>query len=59
MSLPRLMDTKALMEELGVRRNVAEQIIRSVPKVEIPGKRKLFVRESDVRRFLDEQTRVA
>lgn len=55
-SLPALMDCRAIMDELGVKRNVAEQIIRQLPKVQIDGKRKLFVKRSDVERYLDERT---
>jgi hypothetical protein len=51
-----LLDAKALRAELGVSRAAAEAIMRHVPKVEIPGLRKVFVRRDDVRRLLDERT---
>ncbi len=56
MSLPRLMDCKAIMDELGVKRNVAEEMMRHVPKVIVPGKRKVFVKKSDVESLLEEMT---
>lgn len=52
--LPRLLDTKGICQELGVKRTVAERIIEKVPKQQIPGCRKLLVRRSDVLRLLDE-----
>jgi hypothetical protein len=56
-ALPQLLDCRAVMTELNVRRPTAEAIMRRVPKVEIPGLRKVFVRREDVRRLLDEATR--
>jgi hypothetical protein len=45
------------MTELNVRRSTAEAIMRRVPKVEIPGLRKVFVRREDVQRLIDEAAR--
>jgi hypothetical protein len=55
--LPRLIDCRGIMEELGVRRGSAEAIMRHLPKVEVEGLRKVFVRREDVRRYLDDHTR--
>lgn len=55
--LPELLDTRALMVELGVKRATAEAIIRQVPKVEIEGLRKLYVRRADVADYLNRRTR--
>lgn len=57
--LPQLLDCRALMAELGVKRATAEAIMRQVPKVEIDGLRKLFVKRSDVEAYLAEKTRAA
>jgi hypothetical protein len=53
-SLPELLDTRRLMDELGVKRSTAEAIMRAIPLQAVPRVRKLYVRRSDVLRFLDE-----
>ena len=58
-SLPKLMDCRAIMLEMGVKRTAAEAIIRACPKVEIDGVRKVYVRQSDVERYLAERTKAA
>ena len=58
-ALPQLLDTRGLQQELGVKRSVAEAIIRHVPKQEIPGCRRLLVRREDVERFLAENLKDA
>lgn len=55
--LPRLLDCKRLREELGVTRAAAEAIMRQLPVIEPPGLRKVYVRRSDVARFLEENLR--
>jgi hypothetical protein len=55
--LPELLDAKHLAAELGVTRAAAEAIMRRLPKVEIDGLRKVFVRRADVERLLAESTR--
>jgi hypothetical protein len=55
--LPKLLDAKHLAAELGVTRAAAEAIMRKLPKVEIDGLRKVFVKRSDVDRLLAESTR--
>jgi hypothetical protein len=54
--LPGLVDCKGLENELGVKRAAADAIMRQVPRVEIEGPRKWYVRREDVRRYLDEHT---
>lgn len=58
-ALPRLIDCAGIVRELGVKRNIAEAIMRDMPKVTIPGKRKVFVRRADVERRLEEWTQAA
>jgi len=55
--LPRLLDARHLAAELGVSRASAEAIMRRLPKVEIDGLRKVFVKRSDVERLLEASTR--
>jgi hypothetical protein len=57
-ALPQLLDAKHLAAELGVTRAAAEAIMRRLPKVEIEGLRKVFVRRADVERLLSQSTRV-
>jgi hypothetical protein len=52
-ALPRLLDCKHLREELGVTRAAAEAIMRQLPVIEPPGLRKVYVRRTDVLRFLE------
>lgn len=52
--LPELLDAKALQRELGVTRAAAEAVMRQLPKVEIPGLRKVYVERSAVERLLQE-----
>lgn len=52
--LPELIDVRGIQEEMGVKRTVAERIIEQIPKQTIPGVRRLFVRRSDVQKFLDD-----
>ena len=47
MTLPALLDCRAIMTELGVKRTVAEAIMRQLPKIRIPGVRKVFDRQWD------------
>jgi hypothetical protein len=54
--LPELLDAKALQSELGVTRAAAEAIMRKVPIVSIEGLRKVYVRRSDVARYLEART---
>jgi hypothetical protein len=55
--LPRLLDCRRLREELGISRAAAEAIMRSLPVIEPPGLRKVYVRRSDVLRFLEDSLR--
>jgi len=54
--LPGLIDQKHLGQELGVGHGTVEAIFRQVPVVAIPGHRKVFVRRTDVERFLSQHT---
>jgi hypothetical protein len=52
-SLPRLLDSRSLRNELGISRAAAEAIMRQLPVIEPPGLRKVYVRRTDVHRFLE------
>ena len=54
--LPQLLDAKHLGAELGVTRAAAEAIMRRLPVVSIEGLRKVYVRRSDVHRYLEQRT---
>jgi len=54
--LPTLLDCRALMAELGVKRGTAERIMRAVPSVKLPDHRKTFVRRGDVIAYIEEHT---
>jgi len=55
--LPRLIDQRGIVDELGVTRAAAEKIMRSIPKVHVAGLRKVYVKRDDVLRLLEEGTR--
>jgi hypothetical protein len=57
-TLPKLMDCRAIMEELGVKRASADALMQQLPKVKV-GNSKVFVRRADVERYLQENTRAA
>jgi hypothetical protein len=50
--LPQLLDAKHLAGELGITRAAAEKIMQSLPILQVPGLRKVYVRRSDVERLL-------
>jgi hypothetical protein len=54
--LPELLDAKRLQGELGITRAAAEALMRRLPTVTIEGLRKVYVRRSDVTRYLEERT---
>jgi hypothetical protein len=56
-ALPRLIDQRGIVDELGVTRAAAEKIMRLVPKVHVAGLRKVYVKRDDVLRLLEEGTR--
>jgi hypothetical protein len=56
-SLPRLIDQRGITEELGVTRAAAERIMQQVPKVHVPGLRKVYVKRDDVLHLIEEGTR--
>lgn len=55
-ALPQLVDCAQIARELGVKRGVAEAYMRALPKVTVPGSRKIFVKRGDLQRLLDEHT---
>ena len=56
--LPRLIDQRGIAEELGVTRAAAEKIMQQVPKVHVPGLRKVYVMREDVVRVIEAGTRI-
>jgi len=54
--LPELLDSKRLQAELGLTRAVAEKVMRQLPIVTFPDVRKVYVRRSDVARYLEQRT---
>lgn len=54
--LPKLLDCRGVQLELGVKRSTAEAIMRQLPKVQVPGLRKTFVRRADLLRLINEWT---
>ena len=54
--LPELLDANALRLELGVTRAVAEKVMRTLPVVEFPGIRKVYVRRDQLADYLDRCT---
>ncbi len=55
--LPRLIDQRGIADELGVTRAAAERIMQQVPKVHVPGLRKVYVKRDDIVRMIEEGTR--
>jgi hypothetical protein len=53
LELKGLYDCARLARELGISRRAAEAIMRQVPKQQVPGLRKAYVRGGDVQAFLD------
>ena len=51
--LPQLLDAKQLATELGITRAAAEKIMQSLPIVQVPGLRKVYVRRADVEGLLE------
>jgi hypothetical protein len=54
--LPQLLDSAGIQRELGVTRAAADAIMRQLPKVVVPGLRKVYVRREDVLRLVDQST---
>lgn len=59
LELTGLYDCARIARELGISRSAAEAIMRKVPKQEVPGLRKVYVRGADIQAFLDENVRAA
>ena len=51
--LPRLIDQRGIADELGVTSAAAEKIMQQVPKVHVPGLRKVYVKRDDVVRMIE------
>lgn len=54
-----LLDRAGVMRELGVSRAAAEAWMRQLPKVEIDGLRKTYVKRRDLERLVEEKTKAA
>lgn len=52
----RLLDRKAVAEELGVAGSVVEHIFRTLPVVQFPGSRRVYVREPDLNDLIKKST---
>lgn len=52
-SRERLLDNKAMRERFGVTEHAADAIMRQVPKVIVPGLKKVYVRAGDVLDLID------
>jgi hypothetical protein len=52
--LPELVDCRRIMAETGLTRAVVEALMRQLPKVTVPGVRKVYVRRSDVLALLED-----
>src|SRR5437868_1719823 len=52
-----LYDCARVQRELGISRKAAERIMFQIPKQDVPGLRKVYVRGADLQRFLDENLR--
>ena len=66
MSEPVYIDCRGIMEKYGFKKRGAEAIMRPLTKLKLPDPdrpgemiRKVYVRRSDVQRFLDERERAA
>lgn len=55
-ALPKLIDNAGLQRELGIKRAAADAIMQRVPKVTIPGVKKVYVKRTDVEQLLDDNT---
>jgi hypothetical protein len=53
------MDSTTIRRELGVSRKAAEAIMRQLPKLEIEGFSRPYVRRVDVERYLEQRTKAA
>jgi hypothetical protein len=54
--LPQLIDSKGIQEEMGVGRTIAEAIMEKIPKVQIDGRRRVYVKRADVLRYIEERS---
>ena len=54
--LPELLDSRAIIAELGVKRATAEAIMRAIPIVSFPDHRKVYVRRDHVLALIEANT---
>lgn len=59
LELTGLYDCARLARELGISRRAAEAIMRKLPKVQLDGLRKVYVKGSDVETYIETRTRAA
>ena len=58
-SLPMLVDCRAIQLEMGIKRAAAEAIMQQLPKVIVPGLRKVFVLREDVQQLVSDLKQAA
>ena len=58
-TLPKLIDHAGIMRELGVKRATADAIMQRLPKVTVPGVKKVYVHRDAVLALIDESTQSA
>lgn len=54
--LPELIDHAGIMREMNVKRATADAIMQHLPKVTVPGVKKVYVHRAAVERLLEEST---
>lgn len=52
----KLMDCAEIAREYGVSRETAEKWMRELPKVRTPNVRKVWIKRSDLERYIDRYT---
>ena len=53
-----LLDCRGIQEYLGIGRYSAEGLMRKLPKIQVDGVKKVWVKKEDLDRLLEESTRV-
>lgn len=56
-TLPALLDCRALADELNITEAAALAIMRKLPKVQVDGLRKVYVKRDDVSDLLSRSTK--
>lgn len=57
--LTALIDCAGIVREMNVKRGSAERMMRDLPKVQVPGLKKVWVRRADVQALIDKHTKAA